>query len=131
MGAIRIFASVLLLASLSRAEPEKLHLGWGHTWTSYYKPDQYKAYRNPPGDVEELEGDDLWYVGIELAPGKVLLCALNTQSDPPQGWFDRNFNGQVKDEEPVELERYLARLKYEYELDTAYRRLRRVNGYFF
>jgi HEAT repeat protein len=117
VGPARIFGTILLLASLARAEPEKLRLGWGHTWTNYYKPSQFKAYRNPPGDVEALEGDDLWYVDIELAPGKVLLCALNPKADPPQGWFDRNFDRQVKDEEPVELPPYLMKLQYEYEID--------------
>jgi len=114
--ATRTIACLFLLGALVRAEPETLRLGWGHTWTTYYKQSQFKAYRNPPQEVEALEEEDLWYVAIELAPGKVLLAAAQTETKPPRAWIDLDFDGQLKDEEPIELTGSLSKFQAKVEL---------------
>ena len=116
MRATRTIACLILLGALAQAEPETLRLGWGHSWTAYYKQSQFKAYRNPPEGVEELEEEDLWYVAIELAPGKVLLVAAQTESKPPRAWIDLDFDGRLKDEEPIELTGSLSKFQTTVEL---------------
>jgi len=99
----RSLIGLLLAATCALAEPQTVRLGWGHQWDGKYTQVGCNMYRNTPKGADPLEGDDVWYLDLELRPGKRLLVAAQLKRKPPRAFFDLDFDSQFDDETPFEL----------------------------